>query len=128
MNLLEYLNLLFSLYEEKTKGFISEIQKENLYNLVASNLSEEVKKSDLSKKLAAKATHEFMREILKEPDMDWGSATNLLDIYDCRVCANAIAQVYVKGIMSPKSVNVFGNEEILSKKELLSVAKKVIYR
>lgn len=68
----------------------------------------------LTKKICARLIHEFMMNVLKIPDVDWKSAGDLKDIYDCRVCANAIAQVYERGIMGEASEKVFGLNELVS--------------
>jgi len=71
----------------------------------------------LTKKICARLIHEFMVNVLQIPDVDWKRAGNLKDIYDCRVCANAIAQVYERGIMDEASENVFGLNELVSDDE-----------
>ncbi len=71
----------------------------------------------LTKKICARLIHEFMLNVLQIPDVDWKRAGNLKDIYDCRVCANAIAQVYERGIMDEASENVFGLNELVSDDE-----------
>ena len=71
----------------------------------------------LTKKICARLIHEFMVNVLQIPDVDWKRAGNLKDIYDCRVCANAIAQVYERGIMDVASENVFGLNELVSDDE-----------
>lgn len=54
----------------------------------------------LLRKNAARIIHEFMRLELGEPDLnDVSCATNLRDLYDCRVCTKHVMQVYAKGIM-----------------------------
>ena len=53
----------------------------------------------LDRKTAALIIHEFLYDVLKEPDEeDISPAFELEDIYECRVCAMHIAQVYSKGI------------------------------
>ena len=71
----------------------------------------------LTKKICARLIHEFMVNVLQIPDVDWKRAGNLKDIYDCKVCANAIAQVYERGIMDEASENVFGLNELVSDDE-----------
>ena len=68
----------------------------------------------LTRKICARLLHEFMFNVLKVPDVEWKKAGNLRDIYDCRVCANAIAQVYERGIMDESSEKVFGLNELVS--------------
>ena len=54
----------------------------------------------LQRKNAARILHEFMRIELKEADVeDISPAKKLRDLYDCRVCAKHVMQVYTKGIM-----------------------------
>lgn len=71
----------------------------------------------LTRKICARLIHEFMFNVLKVPDVEWKKAGNLRDIYDCRVCANAIAQVYERGIMDESSEKVFGLNELVSNDE-----------
>ena len=54
----------------------------------------------LQRKSAARILHEFMRIELKEADEeDISPAKKLRDLYDCRICARHVMQVYTKGIM-----------------------------
>ena len=69
----------------------------------------------ITKKIAARLIHEFMINILKIEDLDWGEAAQLKDIYDCRVCSNAIAQVYIRGIIPASKDGAFGLGETLDK-------------
>ena len=57
-------------------------------------------KEPLQRKNAARILHEFMRIELRESDAeDISPAKKLRDLYDCRVCAKHVMQVYTKGIM-----------------------------
>lgn len=71
----------------------------------------------LTKREAARMIHEFMKNVMKLPDKDWGSAASIKDIYECRVCANAIAQVCVRGIMQVREDGSFGHEDLLTDAE-----------
>ncbi|MCR5321754.1 MAG: rhodanese-like domain-containing protein [Lachnospiraceae bacterium] len=63
----------------------------------------------LDRKIAASVIHEFLIDVLGEKDdRDIGPALELADIYDCRVCAAHIAQVYCKGIMDSAGSRYFG--------------------
>ena len=63
--------------------------------------------SFLNRQTAARIIHQFMVVELHMSDVaDISAAEKLRDLYTCRVCANHIAQVYVRGIM--------GAEEVLS--------------
>ncbi|MCR4902096.1 MAG: hypothetical protein K6A23_04495 [Butyrivibrio sp.] len=78
------------------------------------NYSTEKLEVKLTKKICARMIHEFMMNVLKISDVDWNSAGDLKDIYDCRVCANSIAQVYERGIMGVSSEKIFGLNELVS--------------
>ena len=86
----------------------SEISKEELLQkgvLETGDLSESFEEID--RRSAARILHNFMRIVLgikDEPDIS--KAYILKDLFDCRVCANHIAQVYLKGVM--KEVNIDG--------------------
>lgn len=59
----------------------------------------------IERRRAAYIIHEFLRLELGEPDEEsWLDAEKMKDIYDCRACANHIAQVYVKGIMEARKI------------------------
>lgn len=75
---------------------------------------------------AAKLVHEYIRDVLKEPDEDsiHGAAV-LKDLYDCHVCANHIAQVYLKGIMTPISERVFGYDDFLLPEDLELIEMRI---
>ena len=80
----------------------------------------------LTKKIAARIIHEFMVNILKWPDLDWREAGKLKDIYDCRVCAGAIAQVYERGLLGEEQPLVFGLNKTLSAEEAKVLIDKFI--
>ena len=59
----------------------------------------------LTRSDAARYAHLYMRENLGLPDIpDISEAEILKDLYDCRVCANHIAQAYLRGIMPGKDM------------------------
>lgn len=61
--------------------------------------------SMLNRQTAARIIHQFMVVELGVPDIaDIKEAERLRDLYTCRVCANHIAQVYVRGIMGAEEV------------------------
>ena len=77
-----------------------------------------------TKKIAARIIHEFMINVLGWQDQEWQEAANLKDIYDCRVCSNAIAQVYVRGIIGEANPQVFGLNNTLSEQEGQEIINK----
>ncbi len=91
----------------------------------------------LLRRQAARILHEFLRKECGEADeADWGSAGELADLYDCRVCVNHVAQVYAKGIMGPVSCSMEGvretservPEENQEKIKIFGMEKKVSHR
>ena len=58
---------------------------------------------ELTRNQAAKILHTYMRDVLKIPDITdenvLHKATELRDLYDCRICAADIMQVYLHGMM-----------------------------
>lgn len=83
----------------------------------------------IERRTAAKVVHAFLRLEWGEADeADWGAAGRLKDLYDCRVCANHVAQVYAKGIMTALSGDVFGMREALGREEAAEIAKRLTDR
>ena len=83
----------------------------------------------LIKKHCARIVHEFLRCEQMEPDeIDSGPAGKLQDLFDCRVCAGHVMQVYTKGIMEGYRDNadrfIFGMDDVVTK----SAAKIVMQR
>ena len=68
------------------------------------------KDDEISRKNIARIIHMYL---LKEKGItdiqDISKAGELKDLYDCRVCANHIAQVYLRGIMGAKDLAAKGS-------------------
>ena len=63
------------------------------------------RKNPLDRRNAARIIHMYMRAVLGIKDLeDITPAYELRDLFDCRVCANHIAQVYVRGIIDSVSL------------------------
>ena len=61
------------------------------------------------RKNEARIFHMFLLKELGIKDLqDIQKAGELRDLYDCRVCANHVAQVYLRGIMDAKDLAVKG--------------------
>ena len=76
--------------------------------------------------------HDFLRTKLQEADeVDSAPAYILQDLFDCRVCAGHIIQVYIKGIMDgivlPDGSLIFAGEKEVSKEELSDIMTKVCF-
>lgn len=105
-------DLLMSCYE---RGFL---ELQDVYNATL----------PLERRATAAILHRFLRTEANEPDeTDWDRATVLVDLYECRVCADHIAQVYLKGIMTPVDSNRFGTHEIVTIAEANEFIDKTIY-
>ena len=83
---------------------------------------------ELTRNQAAKILHTYMRDVLGIPDITdenvLHKATELRDLYDCRICAADIMQVYLHGMMDAGYViketgmKMFGGSEKLTEIEL----------
>lgn len=61
---------------------------------------------ELDRRTAARIIHLFMRTVLGIKDSeDITPAYQLKDLFDCRVCAGHIAEVYMKGIIPAVELN-----------------------
>lgn len=61
---------------------------------------------ELDRRTAARIIHMFMRRVLEIRDMeDITPAYQLRDLFDCRVCAGHIAEVYMRGIIPAVELN-----------------------
>lgn len=87
----------------------------------------------LTRKHAARMLHHYLRLELQEADeIDGGPAYVLQDLFDCRVCAGHIIQVYVKGIMDgaalPDGKMIFDGEEVVSKAEADEIVTRIFHK
>ena len=85
----------------------SGISKEELLQkgvLETGDLSETFEEID--RRSVSRILHNFMRIVLGIKDeSDISKAYVLKDLFDCRVCANHIAQVYLKGVMKEDNID-----------------------
>ncbi len=86
----------------------------------------------LQKKHCARIIHEFLRHEQKEPDeIDSGPAGKLQDLFDCRVCAGHVMQVYTKGIMegyrNQDKRYIFGMENYVSNEQAEQIILRVFH-
>lgn len=64
---------------------------------------------EINRKNIARIIHMYLLKVKGISDLqDISKASELRDLYDCRVCANHIAQVYLRDIMSAKELSVNG--------------------
>ena len=109
-----FVERILSEYEKTETRACNETERSVLRDRIVSDIPLTDLEGALTRKLAARILHCSLQRLTDEKDDDWGQARNFKDIYDCRVCANAVAQVTVKGIMEPMSSDVFGMTEVLS--------------
>ena len=83
----------------------------------------------ITRKQAARIVHNYIKITLKEHDeKDINIATVLKDLYDCNVCVNHVAQVYIKGIMDYIIINgdyIFDMNRYISNDEANSIVERV---
>lgn len=64
---------------------------------------------EINRKNIARIIHLYLLKEKGISDLkDISKAADLRDLYDCRVCANHVAQVYLRDIMSAKELSVNG--------------------
>lgn len=64
---------------------------------------------EITRKNIARIIHLYLLKEKGISDLkDISKAAELRDLYDCRVCANHVAQVYLRDIMSAKELSVNG--------------------
>ena len=83
----------------------------------------------LTRKLCAKIIHEYLQRYMHEPDeTSIERAYFIKDLFDCRICANHIAQVYLKGIMDAfildKDLVLFMPEKEVGEEELKEIIRR----
>lgn len=103
----------------------------DLLKLLKINLIDEEKDAVLTRKLCAKIIHEFLQKSMREPDeIGIEKAYFIRDLFDCRVCANHIAQVYLKGIMDVFDIGgdlrLFMPEKEVDEGELEMIVKRTL--
>ena len=60
---------------------------------------------DISRKNVARILHQYLLKVRNISDIgDISEAYKLKDLFDCRICANHVAQVYLRGLMSAKNL------------------------
>lgn len=63
----------------------------------------------ITRKNIARIIHMYLLKQKRIPDLqDISKAFELRDLYDCRVCANHVAQIYLRGIIGAKELSAKG--------------------
>ena len=114
-------------YEAVLRKRLDSTERAAAKEYIESDIPEDNRFSVVNRKLAAMILHKSLQRFTDEKDEDWGAARKFKDRYDGRVCANAVAQVSVKGILPPVSDDEFGMIGTLSEKELKTATERLFY-
>lgn len=83
----------------------------------------------IERRNAARIVHEFLRLRCNEEDeKDFRHAEILTDLYDCKVCAKHVAQVYLKGIIPAKENRRFQLLQKIDEDELREIVCRMFDR
>lgn len=67
------------------------------------------REDEITRKNIARIIHMYLLKEKGIPELqDISKAGELRDLYDCRVCANHVAQIYLRGIMGAKELSANG--------------------
>ncbi len=84
-------------------------------------------KKEMRKKEAAKEAYYYVKDVLCEDNVgNYMDAAVLKDLFDCKVCVMSVSQVYLKGIIFPKSEIEFGVDEMIDEDELRRIEERVL--
>ena len=117
ISLEQFITDLWNSYEKRCSSSDTAEEEQRFYTTIRSVFSVQQRKDPVLRRDAARILHIFLLQIAKLPDEDWGEYARLKDLYDCRICANAIAQVCVRSLLKPVSRTEFGSLHPLSEKE-----------
>ena len=113
-------------YETFSGQMLSDIAKAADRDYLVSGISQTDLQSPVTRKFAAVILHRAMQRLTHEEDEEWGIAKGFRDIYDYRICANAIAQVAVKGIIPPQTDKLFETTGILTEEEVQTFVSRLL--
>ncbi|MCQ2494281.1 MAG: hypothetical protein MJ104_06740 [Lachnospiraceae bacterium] len=74
--------------------------------------------ASVERRHAARIFHLILLKKYGVKDIAIDAASVLLDLYDCRVCVNHIAQVYLRGIMEARLDNIFDGRAAITAYEM----------
>lgn len=128
MNTREFLEQLLDKYRVITDTDLSDDMLGPYSKTVLFDAAYKADTSQIKRNQAARIAHEFLKYTLMEEDVDWNGARNLKDIYDCKICANPVAQVYEKGIIDSREKDIFGMDDILTEIQLSIIIERLSKR
>ena len=123
-----FINMLVSAFSEDSAAKESENDKLSYYSWTE---EQDVLNQDkqLDRKNAARLLHMYMKCELGIKDVtDITPAYELRDLFDCRVCANHIAQVYLQGVMNAAKIGemkIFDSNADFTEREARESIKKL---
>lgn len=126
MSTLEFVDYVLSEYSKNVNRPVSETDRVNFYDYATESFSGAQLGAPVTKKLAALILHRFMTYVMKLKDVDWAGASVLRDVYECRVCANAVAQCYARGVIPALAPALFGLSEVPSDTELSEYVQRLL--
>ena len=112
---------------------LTELLRYGHFRLWLEDQDETHPENPLNRQTAARILHEFLRIECGLNDLqNISQATQLKDLYTCRVCTNHIAQVCARGLMHPQEIQtsekkeqIFNHLEVMKKSEALEILQKV---
>jgi len=112
---------------------LTELLRYGHFRLWLEDQDEAHPENPLNRQTAARILHEFLRIECGLDDLqDITSATQLKDLYTCRVCTNHIAQVCARCLMLPQEISttdnsqkIFNHLELVKKGEVLEILGRV---
>ena len=102
----EFVSRLFELRFRKTteKPATADLLRYGHYRGWLEDIDERQPAAPLNRQAAARIIHQFIKLECGIPDLaDIAPALRLRDLYNCRACAEHIAQVYTRGIIKEES-------------------------
>lgn len=113
----------------KPKNSICEVADIFLYGRQQGWLEEQdllYKEFIIDRRSAARIIHELLRIEAGIRDVeDWKNARRIKDIYDCKVCAKHVAQVYEQGIMIKLENGRFNLLGKVSREDMLIILERI---
>lgn len=82
---------------------------------------------EIERRHAARIFHMILLKQYKVKDLEGiEKAAELMDLYDCRVCVNHIAQVYMRGIMDARLERIFDGRACISEEEAKKAVEEIL--
>jgi len=123
-----------NIYYKNNVWLISDLLSFAHRNLWIEDQDEVFSKNNIDKRSCARILYSFSKRMLKRTDVvDISMALTLKDIYTCRSCVNAVAQMYCKNIMEAEEyvyngqqIMIFNMTRPIKKEEALLYIKRAL--